>query len=79
MTMKSIQISHGGVKYNGTYEEDGKDVCVSSAYGSRRLPRARGKAADVAAAGLHQIVDAWAPSRVGLSAARDTSRATRRR
>jgi hypothetical protein len=49
-------IEHAGRKWSGAWELEGKDVVVSSAYGSDREPLGRRKAEKVAAGILREIV-----------------------
>lgn len=56
--MKGFNIEHAGRKWSGSWEIDGKDVLVSSAYGSSRAPLGRAKAENVARKLLTAIVEA---------------------
>lgn len=58
--MTALSVEHAGRKWSGTWEIDGKDVLVSSAYGSDRAPLGRAKAENVARRLLTAIVDARA-------------------
>jgi hypothetical protein len=59
----TFSISTRGQKWSGTWMEDGKEVCVSSAFGSKRAPKGRKQPADVAAQALSDLVDEWAARR----------------
>lgn len=59
----TFTINARGQKWRGTWELDGKDVCVSSAFGSARTPKGRKAPADVAEAALRDLVDDWAARR----------------
>ena len=52
----AFAVEHAGRKWSGAWEIDGKDVLVSSAYGSDRAPLGRAKAENVAAKLLQAIV-----------------------
>lgn len=56
--MKSFQIKLGERTYSGSWHVDGKDVCVSSAYGSLRKAVGRRQPALVAHETLAGIVKA---------------------
>ncbi|MEJ2816373.1 hypothetical protein [Caulobacter sp. CCG-8] len=56
----TFSVDARGQKWRGTWEEDGKDVCVTSAFGSKRAPKGGKQPAEVAAQALRQLVDEWA-------------------
>jgi hypothetical protein len=53
---KPLNVYHGGQRYGGWWEVDGKELLVSSAYGSKRAPLGRRKPEKVAEELLLQIV-----------------------
>lgn len=59
----TFSIDAHGQKWRGTWELDGKDVCVSSAFGSARVPKGRKPPSEVAEATLRGLVDDWASRR----------------
>jgi hypothetical protein len=59
----TFSIDARGQKWRGAWEVDGKDVCVTSAFGSKRSPKGRKPPADVAAQALRDLVDEWAARR----------------
>jgi hypothetical protein len=62
--MKTIHIIEHGRQYNASFEVDGREVCVSSAYGSDRAPIGRKDPEKVAQAVLGEIVRSWNPAPV---------------
>lgn len=58
--MKTFQITARGQKWSGSWERDGKDVRVDSAYGSTRAPVGRKDPGKVAEAALGELVRSWA-------------------
>jgi hypothetical protein len=59
----TFSVTARGQKWSGTWKEEGKEVCVSSAFGSKRTPRGRKPPADVAAQALRDLVEDWASRR----------------
>lgn len=53
---KAFSIEHAGQRWTGTWHLEGKDLCVSSAYGSSRKPLGRAKAETMAARELKALV-----------------------
>jgi hypothetical protein len=53
-----INVYIGGQRFGGWYEVDGREVLVSSAYGSKRAPKGRGDPAKVASKVLEELVAA---------------------
>jgi hypothetical protein len=58
-----VPCHQSGQEWRGTWPLDGKDVCVSSAFGSARVAKGRKPPADVAAETLKGLVDEWATRR----------------
>lgn len=58
----TFSVTKRGQKWSGIWELDGKDVCVTSAFGSARVPKGRRKADEVAEATLSDLVETWAKS-----------------
>jgi hypothetical protein len=56
----TFSVNARGQTWRGTWELNGKEVCVTSAFGSGRAPKGRKAAEEVAAATLRQLVDEWA-------------------
>jgi hypothetical protein len=56
--IKSVSIVEDQRRWNGQYEVEGKTLCISSAYGSRRvpMPRDKGNAGAAAKAAFLEIV-----------------------
>jgi hypothetical protein len=59
----TFTVTSRGQEWRGTWSLDGKDVCVSSAFGSARVAKGRKPPADVAAETLKGLVDEWATRR----------------
>jgi len=59
----TFSVTARGQNWRGTWELDGEDVCVSSAFGSVRTPKGRKAPAEVAEAALRSLVDDWASRR----------------
>jgi hypothetical protein len=59
----TFTITARGQKWSGTWKIEGKEVCVSSAFGSARAPKGRREPGDVAAKALLGLVDDWAARR----------------
>jgi hypothetical protein len=57
--MKTFQITVRGQKWSGSWELEGKEVRVDSAYGSTRAPVGRKDPTKVAEAALGELVTAW--------------------
>lgn len=55
----TFSIKARGQKWSGTWQIDGKDVAVSSAFGSRRTPKGRKPPETVAETVLEDLVSAW--------------------
>jgi hypothetical protein len=62
--MKTFHIIEHGRQYNAAFQVDGREVCVSSAYGSERAPIGRQDPEEVAQAVLGEIVRTWRPTTV---------------
>lgn len=58
-----ISVEVDGRRYAGDFQLQGRDVCVGSAYGSRRAPLMRAKPETVAARVLRDLVREWARDR----------------
>jgi hypothetical protein len=56
----TFQVKTRGQTWSATWRLDGKDVCVDSAYGSRRIARGRRPAEKVAEEALTDLVQRWA-------------------
>lgn len=56
----TFSVKARGQKWRGTWEIDGKDICVTSAFGSKRVPKGRKNAQAVAEAALSDLVETWA-------------------
>lgn len=65
MRPEIIKVEARGQKWSGTYEVDGADIHVSSAYGSTREKLGRRKPEKVAGKLLVDQVEAWARRRMG--------------
>ncbi|KQZ31742.1 hypothetical protein [Caulobacter sp. Root1472] len=59
----TFTVTARGQKWRGTWAVEGKDVCVSSAFGSARVPKGRKKPTAVAEEALKGLVDDWAARR----------------
>ncbi len=59
----TFHVKTRGQKWSGTWEQNGKEICVTSAFGSRRVPVGRRQPAKVAEEALAALVDAWAQGR----------------
>jgi len=57
----TFSIKSRGQTWSGAW--DGKDVCITSAFGSCRAPKGRKPPEKVAAEALSGLVDAWASER----------------
>lgn len=58
-----LTISHAGRRWTGDWVQQGREVCVSSAYGSRRCAVGRRQPERVAAEILKELVDGWRTTR----------------
>jgi hypothetical protein len=56
----TLAIDARGQKWRGTWELDGKDVTVTSAFGSARVPKGRKAPQAIAEAALRELVEQWA-------------------
>ena len=56
----TFSVKTRGQTWRGTWELVGKDVCVTSAFGSSRVPKGREDAQTVAEAALSDLVETWA-------------------
>lgn len=54
-----LTIELAGRKWAGDWRQEGNEVCVSSAYGSKRCPYGRRKPERVAAELLKETVEEW--------------------
>ena len=61
----TFSIKARGQRWSGTWALDGKDVVVSSAFGSASAPKVRKAPEAVAAAVLEQLVANWCERRAG--------------
>ena len=59
----TFTVTTRGQKLRGAWEVDGKDVTITSAFGSKRIAMGRKAPADVAAQGLRDLVDEWVAQR----------------
>ena len=56
----TFSVTTRGQKWSATWLVDGKDVCVTSAYGSARRATGRRKPEAVAKEALADLVETWA-------------------
>lgn len=61
----TFSIKARGKTWSGVWQVDGKDVAVSSAFGSARAPTGRKPPEAVAAAALEDLVVTWCERRAG--------------
>ena len=59
MPRSPIAIEISGRRYAGDWQLDGREVCVGSAYGSRRVAVGRSRPERVAVRALHGLVMEW--------------------
>lgn len=60
---ETFSVEARGQRWTGTWERQGKEVCVTSAFGSRREPVGRRRPDLVAQEALAKIIDEWARAR----------------
>ena len=54
-----LTITHAGRNWSGDWKQEGREVCLSSAYGSKRCAYGRRKPELVAADLLREAVEEW--------------------
>lgn len=59
----TFSVTARGQKWSGTWSVEGKEICVSSAYGSVRVSKGRRQPNEVAADALRGLVDDWVARR----------------